>query len=340
MPNIHVHHAVLSIRTAGPLSAPVVITLPDGTQRDYCAQTGLSTVDEYMRAVDEPVWAGGNAGYYCRLVDEIIVRLVTAVQATPNAADTLVVFTVPEFFFKDSPRPNRTKSAMLYGPPFLQSAFYDGTAHLTRRLTEMRTAEIFGHRTVVLVAGTAWWFQDGPGGQVVIHNIAQVYESSSGRSYHLSKHSASWIDGIHVNAAEVWDRETAATAAIWAKIDDLYPEATIIARPRAGGEVRIGVEICLDWLDGRLAATGERVNVHAVVACGAPYRPDGGNFACRPGVFVRADGMHPSSTTAVVDAAGVADDAGPAPHVLDTLHAGGVVYGRLLLYPRRTITVP
>ncbi|HEX3763847.1 MAG TPA: hypothetical protein VHW23_34365 [Kofleriaceae bacterium] len=334
MPTINVHHAAFHIKTSGPLGDPVDATLPDGTTKKYRPQVGISGVDAVMRSAARDAWERGGTRYIQVLVDLLCAQIAVAAGNIPNSENALLVFNAPEFLFKDSPRHDKSKT--VYGPPFPYDAFYNGMEYLKRKLLELCDGPALGHRTLLLCGGTVWWYQpDHATGQAIVHNTAPVFDSSSRRMYHLEKHSASRIDGLHVNASEVWDRETESTAAIWAQVDALHPQEPVVVRPKAGGELRAGIEICLDFINGRLArslaSTGTTVDLQVVTACGAPYRPDSTSYCGR--LFLRCDGMAPDSTTATVHD-GHPDDGGAGPQLHKV--ADGVA---IAIYPSKAITV-
>lgn len=338
MPNIDIYHRPMLVGTAGPLGNPVLAAhpQPDGTYPQYRAQIGPSQVDREMAIIAPAAVAAGGSAYMCALVDYLIAGLTAAIATVPDRADAVVVFTAPEFFFKEAPRV--VQGAMRYGVPFTQGAFYDGSAHLRERLEQMKHASVFGDRTVVCCAGTMWWGQPGAQGVFVVTNIAPVYESSAGHMWYLEKHTASPIDGLHVNAGEVWDRNTEGVPAMWARIDQRYPHPALETRV-LGARLSIGVEICLDFLHGRLRASGARPDLHIVTACGAPLAGAENRVAARPGgLFVRCDGMprpQHESSTATVDNAGV--HALPEP-LLQPLPIGTNA-ARIALYPAQRVTI-
>lgn len=338
MPNIDIYHRPMLVGTAGQLGNPVPAARPqpDGTYPQYRAQIGPSQVDREMAQISPHAAAAGGSAYMFALVDYLIVGLTAAIATVPDRADAVLVFTVPEFFFKDAPRV--IDGEMRYGLPFRQGAFYDGSAYLRERLGEMRHARIFGERTVVCCAGTMWWGQPGMDGVLVVSNVAPLYESWSGNMWYLEKHTASGIDGLHVNAGEVWDRNTEGVPAMWARIDQRYPQVPLETHVM-GARLSLGVEICLDFLHGRLRASGARPDLHIVTACGAPLNNHEQCVAARPGgLFVRCDGMprpQHESSTATVNHHGVQVLAEPPLQPLP-IGAGGT---RLGLYPPQRVTI-
>lgn len=316
MYNINVYHAALHIQTAGLLGDPVTVTLPDGSLMDYEPQIGMSGVDVVMSQLSYEPWLRGGSRYFAAIVDFLCRQVQVAISKVSNDDNALLVFNAPEFLFKDSPR--KVSGGTLYGPPFTYDVFYNGMEYLKRQLIALCDSGILGRRTLLLCAGTVWWYQpDHATGMQIVHNTSPVFDSSSRRMYHLAKQHAASIDGLHINASEVWDRNTEGTAAVWAEIDRLSPQAPVVVRPQVGGEVRAGVEICRDFLKGRLkallATTSSTIDVHVMTGCGAPYKATAPLYCGR--LFLRMDGKYPNSTTATVDAAGRPDDSGPAPEM-------------------------